>query len=272
MKRHGGNATIDLMGSNKNSRWVFQSAQDVSRFWDVHRTVAARPAGGRGSNRQERFYLALYLLALADHNRLMYPLEVEEPRQDRSPNFILSSGESAGLLSGRASERSKPGLHWADVRARERWSHELNFAVLYNAKTLHSYRLPYRCDLLLCVEPPPGADRQSLLALMYQVVKRFQNFQQKLGKISIIASLDVFSDIAGECEVFPYIQPPQIVHPESVAAFSERMEFAARWSAESAVNRHLKSGVPVYSLEKGGHVVKQTPEGRNYDVKFEEDG
>jgi hypothetical protein len=51
---------------------------------------------GERKKQYERYYLALYLLALADHQLLSYPLKVSE---GDSPDFMLvwKSGETSGL-------------------------------------------------------------------------------------------------------------------------------------------------------------------------------
>jgi hypothetical protein len=251
-------------------RWGFESAQDVSRFWDQHRAPAGS-AQQRKSYNQEIFYLGLYLLALADHDLLSYPLTVEQNRQFQEPNFLLTfaSGERAGLQLGRA-DSSKPAPPWRGSQAQERWRRLLETTMLITVKLLH--HLPYPCDLLIYADQPAAVDRQSLLSAMHPFVRHLQNRVHHLGKASFVLSLDVLYDLGGDCRLLPFIQPPKFEDPGSLNSVSERIEYAARWSADTAVQQHLKMGVPVYSLAEDDQLVKQTPEGREYEVKFRDDG
>ena len=93
------------MKSASQSHWDFRSAEDVSGFWDKHRHVPGRTEG-RKPYHEERYCLGLYLLALATHELLPYPLSVDH---DDSPDFMLlwPSGESTGLEVTRAADESQ---------------------------------------------------------------------------------------------------------------------------------------------------------------------
>src|SRR5208282_5092146 len=84
--------------------WAFRRRSDVERFWREVRDVPRR-GNGRRHYHEERFCLGLYLLALATHEMLSYPLRVE---QGESPDFILAwkSGGTTGLEVTRATEPS----------------------------------------------------------------------------------------------------------------------------------------------------------------------
>src|SRR5208282_5383610 len=83
--------------------WAFRRRSDVERFWREVRDVPRR-GNGRRHYHEERFCLGLYLLALATHDLLSYPLRVE---QGESPDFMLTwkSGEITGIQVTRATER-----------------------------------------------------------------------------------------------------------------------------------------------------------------------
>ena len=83
-----------------NRLWKFKRRKDVERFWREVRSLPSR-ANGRKHHQEERYCLALYLLALATHEMLTYPLRVE---QGESPDFMLTSnsGETTGLEVTRA--------------------------------------------------------------------------------------------------------------------------------------------------------------------------
>src|SRR6266446_2658519 len=64
----------------------FRSLDDVRHFWLRVREVPRRTAG-RTKKQYERYYVALYLLALADHQVFSYPLKVLEWER---PDFMLT--------------------------------------------------------------------------------------------------------------------------------------------------------------------------------------
>ncbi len=84
-------------------RWNFATIADVRRFWRSVCSVPGR-ADGRRHYHEERYSLGLYLLALAEHEQLTYPLRIE---QKESPDFMLTwpSGELTGLEVTRATEQ-----------------------------------------------------------------------------------------------------------------------------------------------------------------------
>jgi len=93
------------MKSSSKGHWEFQSGHDVTRFWEQHRLVPRR-ANGRKHHNEERFYLGLYLLALAGNELLSYPFSIEQCKEHDSPDFMFTwrSGETTGLEVTRATE------------------------------------------------------------------------------------------------------------------------------------------------------------------------
>jgi hypothetical protein len=91
------------MKSPSEGHWEFLSAQDVSRFWGGVCTVPRRGAG-RKHYHEERYYLGLYLLAIAKHQLLSYPFSIEQFEENRSPDFMFTwnSGETTGFEVTRA--------------------------------------------------------------------------------------------------------------------------------------------------------------------------
>ncbi len=96
---------LPSMKSTSQSHWEFRSAEDVSRFWEKHRHVPGR-ANGREHHHEERHYLALYLLALANNQLLTYPFQVDQSKEHESPDFMFSwnSGETTGFEVTRATQ------------------------------------------------------------------------------------------------------------------------------------------------------------------------
>ena len=79
-----------------------RSAADVRTLWFKMRDVPRRTEG-RSKKQYERYYLGLYLLALAEHRLLRFPLKVLE---GESSDFVLvgKSGEETGLEITRATD------------------------------------------------------------------------------------------------------------------------------------------------------------------------
>jgi hypothetical protein len=103
-KRADQNAKLFLMRTSSKRRWEFRSAEDVQRFWEQNRCA---PERGNGDHYyEERFCLGVYLLALATHGLLSYPLSVEQFEEHVSPDFMMRwpSGHLTGLEVARATE------------------------------------------------------------------------------------------------------------------------------------------------------------------------
>jgi hypothetical protein len=291
------------MRPGSECHWEFRSAHDVSRFWDMYRNVPGR-AQGRKTYHEERFNLGLYLLALADHGLLTYPLSLD---QDESPDFMVTppSGEVRGLEVTRATEpwvqrkmtenarefanREAEGAvtggqaepvttqlsfqGWAGYSAETQWCSLFRAAIEKKLALMPKFRPAYRYDLLVYDETPlPAVDRGNVLASMHPYVRDLQEKNPKLGTTSFVVSLDVLYDIGGTTQNFRYVEPPNLDDAGSMAKFSTRSEYAARNLAERAVHKHVQNGIPIYSLDKNGRVVKQTQDGRRFQVTFAEDG
>jgi len=291
------------MRSSRESRWELRSAEDVHRFWEQHRSVPGR-IDGRKHHHEERYCLALYLLALSDHEFLTYPVCVTE---GESPDFMLTwaSGQSTGLEVTRATENwlqremtqsekeySRRELEaavcgrapepvdiplsvygWSRDEAETQWRALFRRALEKKVKLFPGFRPADRYDLLVYDDTPlPAINRPKVLSVMHAHVRRMQEQNPKLGKTSFIVSLDVLYDVGGENQSLRYIEPPDLDDPLSVKSFSDHSEYAGQVSAEQAVRQQMQTGIPIYSGEKMGRVVKQTPDGRRFEVTFREDG
>jgi hypothetical protein len=300
-KEPGQNAKLCLMGSRSKGHWEFRSAGDVSRFWDKYRTVPGR-IDGRKHHHEKYYCLGLYLLALADHDLLTYPLSVEE---GEFPDFMVTwpSAAVTALEVIRATEESvqramtenekefrtskaaatgeepEPvslplsAYGWGGDQAEAQWCSLYQAAIAKKVRMLSAFKTACWHDLLLYDETPlPVVDRQRILSVMQPYVESLQRENPKLGKTSFIVSLDVLYDVGGEVRSFRYVEPPNLDDAQSMKSFSERSEYAGRVSAEKAVRDLIRKGIPVYSSEGRGRVVKQTADGRRFQVRFREDG
>ena len=72
--------------------------------------------------------------------------------------------------------------------------------------------------------------------------------------------------------VIPFVEwssPREVVNGES---FSYRVEYAGRFVAQNAIRRHKAAGGPVYSIDSDGKLVKETSDGRRFEVRVSETG
>lgn len=269
-----------------------RSLEDVRRFWLRVREVPRRTAG-RTKKQYERYYVGLYLLALADHRALSYPLKVREWER---PDFMLTwnSDETIGLEVTRATDREvqrwitraekeqlkgsammvSPYGYGGD-QLEEEWCVLVREATEKKVAMLPGYRAVSRCDLLVCDDTRMGAgNRRKVLAILTPWARELKQREPRLGKISVVASLDVLYDIGGESLIFPYIEwsAPKLEEAPEAGSFSDRVEYAGQVAAEKAIQAHRAAGTPLYFIDSKGRLVKQTSDGRRFEVRVNEHG
>lgn len=270
----------------------FHSLDDVQRFWLRVRDVPRRTEG-RSHKQYERFYLGLYLLALADRGLLSYSLKSKE---GDSPDFILTwkSGETTGLEVTRATDEElqramtraekehlkgptmvASPLGYASDQLEAEWCVLVQKAIEKKVAMLSGYKPASRYDLLVADDTRMGAgDRRKVLAILTPWARETKQREPKLGKISVVASLDVLYDIGGESNIFPYIEwsAPNLAKTGDGEAFSERVEHAGRIAAEEAIHAHRTAGTPICFIDSRGRLVKQTSDGRRFEVRVNDNG
>jgi hypothetical protein len=276
--------------------WKFRRGSDVERFWREVRDVPRR-TNGRKHYHEERFCLGLYLLALATHEMLEYPLRVE---QSESPDFMLtwSSGETTGLEVKRTTQPSlrsatdqavresapseltakkperKPGPALLGQRldeAEREWCLLVRKAIDRKFTELPHFKTGSRCDFLIYDETPlPVVDRRKVFSEMDRWARSLRRKNgSALGKISVITSLDIAFDLGGDFQIFPFVEwsAPKLDDPRSARDFAEHAEYAARKAAEVAIK-----GRPAYFEDNLGRIVKRTLDGRRFEVRQHEGG
>ncbi|HTY55348.1 MAG TPA: hypothetical protein VMB26_09110, partial [Candidatus Binataceae bacterium] len=201
----------------------FHSRRDIRRFWLKVRDVPRR-SEGRAKKQYERFYLGLYLLALADHQLLAYPFQVLE---DESPDFMLTweSGETVGLEISRATdeeiqaaisraERENPTEYaiaasphgYSGDQIEEEFCSIVRESVEKKVAKFDNFKPASRYDLLIPDDTRMGVgNRKKVLTTLTPWVRELTLKKRKLGKVSVVASLDVIYAIGEESRVFPYI-------------------------------------------------------------------
>jgi hypothetical protein len=270
-----------------------RSLDDVRRFWLTAREVPRR-AAGRTKKQYERYYVALYLLALADHQALSYPLKVLEGER---PDFTLAwkSDETVGLEVTRATDEElqlcitraekerpegsvmmgSPLSGYAGDQLEEEWCVCVRKAMEKKLAMLPGYRTVSRCDLLVSDDTRMGAgNRRKVLGILTPWARELKQGEPSLGKISVVASLDVLYDIGGESRIFPYVEwsTPKVEKVPEGVSFSDRVEYAGQVVAEKAIQAHKTAGTPLYFIDSKGRLVKQTSDGRRFEVRVNQHG
>src|SRR5215469_12566275 len=267
-----------------------RSATNVRTFWLRVREVSRRTEG-RSKKQYERYYLGLYLLALADHRLLRYPLKVLE---GESPDFMLvgKSGEETGLEITRATgehleaamtsaERDPSdgaaimasSFGYASDQLEREWCALVRAAMEKKVAELPGFKPAARYDVLVPDDTRMGSgDRRKVIQMLTAWVRELKQREPRLGKISVAASLDVLYDIGGMSLVIPFVEwssPREVVNGES---FSDRVEYAGQFVARNAIRRHKAADGPVYSIDSDGKLVKETSDGRRFEVRVSEAG
>jgi hypothetical protein len=54
--------------------------------------------------------------------------------------------------------------------------------------------------------------------------------------------------------------------------FSNRVEYAGQFVADKAIQAHRAAGTPLYFIDSKDRLVKQTSDGRRFEVRVNQDG
>lgn len=205
----------------------------MKEFWKKFQRVPARRR--RTKRDEERYCLALYLLARATYRKLKYPLRIEE---GESPDFVVTwnSGKRTGLEVTKAtnmwmqSEMTKADdeyerrqraardsgvepagvttmlsdLGWAGDQAEAEWISFIRAAVERKLPKLAKFRATSRQDLLVYDDTPlPAIDRGKVLPVLSRWLSETRNTYRQLGRVSIIVSLDLLHDSGHDWKFYP---------------------------------------------------------------------
>jgi len=173
-----------------------------------------RRTEGRSKKRYERYYLGLYLLALAEHRLLRFPLKVLE---GESSDFVLvgKSGEETGLEITRATDedlqatmtRAERNLSdgpaiiassfgYGGDQLEMEWCALVRTAVEKKVAKLSGFKPASRYDVLVPDDTRMGSgDRRKVIQVLTPWVRELKRREPRLGTISVAASLDVLYDI-----------------------------------------------------------------------------
>jgi hypothetical protein len=283
----------------RTTQWHFHSADDVKKFWKKFQRVPARLR--RTKRDEERYCLALYLFALATYRKLRYPLRIEE---GESPDFLItkSSGKTTGLevtkatnmwvqremtLLEREFEKRKRAAAssgdqprplgimlsqrgWVGDEAERDWLSFVRAAVEKKLSKIDDFLPATRQELLIYDDTPlPAIDRPMVLPILSRWLDEKRKENPRLGRVSIIVSLDLLHDSGNGLQVLPFVNWSD---PEATPDFGERVEYIGEKAATTAVRKHKQDGRPIHFTDERGRLVKELPDGMRYLVRVKPNG
>lgn len=271
----------------------------MKEFWKRFQRVPARKR--RTKRDEERYCLALYLLALATHRKLKYPLRIEE---GESPDFLVtwSSGKTTGLevtkatnmwvqremtkmeveFEKREMEAKAHGAEtepvsltlsqhgWSGNQAEAQWLWFIQDAVKRKLSKLTKFRSTSRQDLVVYDDTPLAAiERPKVFPVLSRWLSQTRNVNPRLGRVSIIVSLDLLLETGDGLEVLPFVNWS---NPDATPDFGERIEFIGEKAVTTAIRKHKQQGRPIHFTDSRGRLVKEVPDGTRYQVRVEPNG
>ena len=271
----------------------------MKEFWKRFQRVPARKR--RTKRDEERYCLALYLLALATHRKLKYPLRIEE---GESPDFLVtwSSGKTTGLevtkatnmwvqremtkmeveFEKREMEAKAHGAEaepvsltlsqhgWSGNQAEAQWLWFIQDAVKRKLSKLTKFRSTSRQDLVVYDDTPLAAiERPKVFPVLSRWLSQTRNVNPRLGRVSIIVSLDLLLETGDGLEVLPFVNWS---NPDATPDFGERIEFIGEKAVTTAIRKHKQQGRPIHFTDSRGRLVKEVTDGTRYQVRVEPNG
>jgi hypothetical protein len=163
-------------------------------------------------------------------------------------------------------EQTLIGPGWVGEQPEWEWVAYVQAAVLRKVEKLDVFRPATQHDLLINDNSPvPAVNRRKVVEALSSWVRNLQRANHLLGRVNVIASLDVLFDIGGSSRIFPYVS-------WSGELNSERVEDAGRILAARAIHSHQDAGNPVYFVDERKRLIKRTSEGRLFQVRVLPDG
>jgi hypothetical protein len=232
----------------------FRSREDVEKFW---RAVCNVPPRTRRSKRQEeRYYLGLFLVALAGSESMPFSFAIEEISEYKSPDFMFDAEEKRfGIEVTRATspefqqkktaiEKKHPNGYafllsdrgWTNNGAVEQqWLRYFEDAILKKLPKLRDYLSAARHDLIIWEDAPlPDVNRTVVISALAQWIRARRSENPLLGKVSVVISLDVIYDVDGESRTLPFVD---LESPERFHDLGSRVEFAAQKAVRDELHR-----------------------------------
>ena len=289
---------------------MIHSIRALQTLWPKLREVPAQPEGRRHDH-EEEYFLGVYLFALGRHGGLDYPFTLKRAESPDFV-LIEKSSAVIGLEVTRATEPwLQRAMTSADREYRRReleaatsgkdaepvvivlselgfgdeaegqWCGLMRRAIEGKIAKLSKFASAMRHDLLIADDTPlPTVDRRKVLAALDPWVRDLKSKTPMLGRVSIVISLDVLFDVGGESRILPYVQwsAPDL-DDTPIQSFSERVELAGKVEVERSIREPSEDQIsvfrnpnPAYYVGTNGCIVKQTVEGRRFEVRIKENG
>lgn len=279
----------------EQSHWTIRSLDDVGALRREFAFVQRRRTRQRQRN-LEIHYLTLYLFALGEHGLLRYPFEIIH---DDSPDFLLTEdgGDKVGIEHTKAisadhqktlSERRKDYPNGVAILASPlgytpdqellEWSEFIRAAIKNKLTRLPKYKPALRYDLLIEDNCPvsPGPDRRRALEVVAELAREYRrsNPKLKLGKVSVIVSLDVLYDAGGENRVLPIISwsDPRTDDPGEAEVFASRTEHGGRVEVRRQIRKIYSKNLPIYGIDERERLIREDANGRRFQVQIRDNG
>jgi hypothetical protein len=130
-------------------------------------------------------------------------------------------------------------------------------------------------DLLVYDDTPfVGVDLTTVFTGTQQWIRNLPKDQPAFGKISIIMSVDLVYDLGGQCQMFPYVEWSNLKpgNRDGLMALAHSVEEAGQVAVQKAIQKHAAEGRAVHFMDSRGRMIRQTPDGRRFEVKVLDDG
>ena len=103
---------------------------------------------------------------------------------------------------------------------------------------------------------------------------RSQNGARSFDKVSVIISLDVLYDLSGEPRIIPFVKPPSSTRndPDRFSKIARKLEKAAAIAVDAHIMFRLPREAPIYATDSAGRLVKETSDGKAFEVRVGENG
>jgi hypothetical protein len=277
----------------EQSHWTIRSLDDIGALRREFAFVQRRQTRKRQRN-LEMHYLTLYLFALGEHGLLDYPFELTH---SDSPDFFLTGPgwDNVGVEHTKAisagdqrflSEREKDypngvaiyasPLGYTPEQELREWRGFIGEAIEKKLARLPNYQPASRYDLLIEDNCPisPGPDRRRALEALAELAQEYRRSNPKLGKVSVVVSLDVLYDAGGENRVIPIISwsDPRMDDPGEAEVFASRAEHGGRAKARRQIRKSHAEGLPIYGIDEHGRMIREDANGRRFEVQIRSEG
>ncbi|MGH7947744.1 MAG: hypothetical protein ACREQF_00760 [Candidatus Binataceae bacterium] len=165
---------------------------------------------------------------------------------------------------------------WAGDEPEQQWCSLVRAAIEAKTAKLPKYRPATHHELVIYDDTPlPAVDRRMVLERLREPVRTLcERKKPSFRTISVIVSLDLLYDLGGEPRIIPFIDwlARRSDAPDDFRHFAEDVAFGGKNAVDRAFRGNDAAKGPIYSMDEAGRIVKQTHDGRQFEVRVSEDG